>query len=56
LALIAELTAQPKPSYQIDGQNVAWSDYLKQLQDTVAWCEQQIPDQTPVEIRTQGFS
>jgi hypothetical protein len=56
LALIAELTTQPKPSYQIDGQSVAWSDYLKQLQDTVAWCEQQIPDQTPVEIRSQGFS
>ena len=27
LALMAEITAQPKPTYQIDGQMVAWGDY-----------------------------
>ncbi len=31
LARIAEITAQPKPTYQIDGQLVAWGDYLTQL-------------------------
>ena len=56
LALIAELTAQPKPTYKIDDQNVAWGDYLKQLQDTVAWCDRQIAALTPFEVRSQGFS
>ncbi|MCL2005999.1 MAG: hypothetical protein FWG73_07510 [Planctomycetaceae bacterium] len=42
LHLIAELTAQPKPTYNIDGQAIQWSDYLKQLRETVAWCDQQI--------------
>ena len=35
LARMAEITAQPKPTYQIDGQLVAWGDYLAQLQRTI---------------------
>ena len=31
---IAEITAQPKPTYQIDGQMIAWGGYLSQLQQT----------------------
>jgi len=42
LTMIAEITANPKPSYSIDGQSVFWSDYLKQLRLTVEWCDQQI--------------
>jgi len=42
LSLIAEMTANPKPSYSIDGQIVQWSDYLKQLRATVEWCDQQM--------------
>jgi hypothetical protein len=42
LSLIAEMTANPKPSYNIDGQSVLWTDYLKQLRATVEWCDQQI--------------
>ena len=56
LALIAELTANPKPSYKIADQSVAWGDYLKQLQETVGWCDQQIATLDPVEVRSQGFS
>ena len=40
--MIAEMTANPKPSYNIDGQSVQWTDYLKQLRATVEWCDQQI--------------
>jgi hypothetical protein len=46
LAMITELTANPKPTYNIDGQSVQWSDYLKQLQSTVLWCDQQIAKTT----------
>ncbi len=42
LERIAEITAQPKPNYQIDGQTVDWGDYLKQLQQTVNWCDAQM--------------
>ncbi len=51
LALIAEITAQPKPTYMIDGQTVSWSGYLKQLRDTVAWCDKMLAF-TPAEVRS----
>ena len=54
LAVIAELTAEPKPSYTIDGQSVSWNDYLARLQATVDWCERKLAGQEPFEIRSQG--
>jgi hypothetical protein len=41
LALIADITLHPKPTYQIDGQTVKWNEYLKQLQDSADWCDKQ---------------
>jgi hypothetical protein len=55
LALIAQITADPKPSYSIDGQKVLWAEYLEQLRATVAWCDQQCAT-TPCEVQSQGFS
>jgi hypothetical protein len=49
LSMIAEMTANPKPSYNVDGQSVQWSDYLKQLRTTVEWCDQQMARSEPVE-------
>jgi hypothetical protein len=42
LSMIADITMAPKPSYNIDGQSIQWTDYLKQLRATVEWCDQQI--------------
>lgn len=56
LARIAELTGQPKPSYQIDGQQVAWSEYLKQLRATVDWCNRVLAGAQPFEVRSQGYT
>ena len=56
LALIAEITTQPKPTYQIDGQKVLWRDYLSQLQATVDWCNEELAVESPLEIQSQGFS
>lgn len=56
LARIAEITAEPKPTYQIDGQMVAWADYLKQLQKTADWCDAQQAANTPIEVRSQGIT
>ena len=56
LAIIAELTANPKPTYYIDGQTVSWNDYLANLQATVDWCERKLAGQEPFEIRSQGIT
>jgi hypothetical protein len=56
LANIATITASPKPSYTIDGQTVSWSEYLAQLQQVVAWCDQQAGAQEPFELHTQGMT
>jgi hypothetical protein len=55
LARIAEITSQPKPTYQIDGQMVAWGDYLHQLQRTVDWCVEKLSSQTPIEVQSRGY-
>ena len=56
LARMAEITAQPKPTYQIDGQLVAWGDYLTQLQQTIDWCNEKLAGESPVEVRSQGYT
>lgn len=54
LALIVSMTANPKPSYSVDGQTVSWGAYLKQLQETVAWCDVQLTStEGPFEEVTQ---
>jgi hypothetical protein len=56
LARIAEITAEPKPTYQIDGQKVDWGDYLKQLQTTADWCDAQLAANAPIEVQSQGYT
>ncbi len=54
LAVLADVTANPKPSYSIDGQAVSWGDYLAQLRETVRWCDEQLDKQEPFEEHTRG--
>ncbi len=54
LASMASITENPKPTYNIDGQQVAWGEYLKQLQSTVAWCNEQLAAETPFEVDSRG--
>ena len=56
LALIADITANPKPSYTIDKQKVDWCEYLCQLRKTVEWCNNQLTDTEPKEIDSIGYS
>ena len=39
---ILEITLTPKPNYNIDGQMVNWSDYLKQLTSSQKYLKSQI--------------
>ena len=56
LALIAQITADPKPTYYLDEQTVSWGDYLTRLQATVDWCERKLAGQEPFEIHSQGIT
>jgi hypothetical protein len=56
LALIAELTANPKPTYYLDGQTVSWNEYLARLQATVDWCQRKLAGEEPFEIHSQGIT
>lgn len=54
LALIVSITANPKPSYEVDGQRVAWTEYLRRLQETVAWCDERMAAEGPFEVETRA--
>lgn len=56
LAIIAQLTANPKPTYSIDGQAVSWAEYLARLQATVDWCEAKLAGAEPFEIQSQALT
>lgn len=56
LAIIVTITANPKPSYNIDGQSISWGDYLKQLEGTIAFVDKQLASIAPYEIHSQGFT
>lgn len=56
LARIVEITATPKPSYSIDGQQIDWSEYLRQLELTVDWCNRKLAEGCPCELRSQAFT
>ncbi len=56
LARIGEITAEPKPTYNVDGQMIAWADYLKQLQHTIDWCNEKAAGEEPFEFQSQGYT
>lgn len=56
LERIAEITAAPKPTYSVDGQEIKWAEYLKSLRETAVWIERQLNSQQPFEIVSRGGS
>lgn len=54
LQLLADVTALPKPTYTIDGQNVAWEAYLAQLRATLDWCDAKLAAAEIFEISTRA--
>ena len=55
LQRIAEITAEPKPSYTIDGQSVNWNDYLKALRETISWCDLMMNIESPGDVVSRGI-
>ena len=56
LARIADVTAEPKPNYSIDGQMISWADYLERLQQTVDWCNEKLTGEEPFEFQSQAVT
>ena len=54
LAQLADLRANPKPTYSIDGQTVSWTDNVRALQETVDWCDAKLIGLAPFEIQSQA--
>jgi hypothetical protein len=55
LAVIAEITVAPKPTYEIDGQSVSWNAYLRRLQLIVDWCDAKLAAYQPFEVQSQAM-
>jgi len=52
---LADLTANPKPSYSIDGQQVSWGEHFRNLLDLRSkLVEAQIQAEGPWEMNIQG--
>ncbi|HZZ74190.1 MAG TPA: hypothetical protein VFE24_18285, partial [Pirellulales bacterium] len=49
LQQLVDLRANPKPSYKLDGQEVAWQAYLDSLQRTIDWCDDKLSAYEPFE-------
>ena len=56
LALMDQMTRQPKPTYSLEGQQIAWSEYLARLQAVVDWCDRKLAELEPVELRSQAVT
>jgi hypothetical protein len=56
LAQIADIRANPKPSYSLDGQWVSWTTYVESLLATVDWCDRKLAGAEPYEYRTQAYT
>lgn len=53
---LVDLRANPKPSYEIDGQRVSWDNYIATLERTISWCDKKLSAYAPYEIRSEGFT
>ncbi len=55
-AQLAEITANPKPSYSVDDQWVDWDTHFKALSDRLEKLNQAIQAAQPFEIQTTGYT
>lgn len=56
LAILADVTANPKPAYMVDGQSVQWTAYTRMLMDKIETINKLLNAETPYEYHSRGFS
>lgn len=55
-ARLVEITAQPKPSYSVDGESYSWSEYFQALANQLKGLNELIQQADgPWEFRTKGI-
>ena len=55
-ANLVAITATPKPSYNIDGQDVDWTEYMKMLTEQLEALAAAINSLNLYEVHHQGFT
>jgi hypothetical protein len=56
-ALLASITANPKPTYSVDGRSISWESYVAMLTKQLEVLNQQIQVQSgPIENVTQAIA
>ena len=56
LAILEEITADPKPTYMLDGQSVSWTAYHRMLFDQIESLNKQIAAEEPFEVQSYGYT
>lgn len=56
ISLLKDLTVNPKPSYDLDGQKVSWAEYQQMLFARLDVLNQLIAADEPFELHTQGYT
>lgn len=54
LAKLAEIHADPSPTYQFGSLEVTWNEFVTVLEKTVDWCDTKLAGYQPFEFRSQG--
>lgn len=53
--ILAEITADPKPSYSVEGKSISWNEYQSMILSQMANLEAMIQRAAgPFELRTRG--
>lgn len=53
ISTLASITANPQPSYSLDGESVSWADYQRMLTDQIKAINELIAiEGSPYELRT----
>lgn len=56
-ARLADVTANPKPSYSVDGESVSWTEYFNALTQQQLALEQALQRANgPFEVRSRGIT
>jgi hypothetical protein len=52
VSILEDISANPKPSYQVGDRAVSWNEYQKMLLDLIKGLNEQINALSPFELRT----
>ena len=55
-ANLAEITANPKPNYSIDGQSVSWQSLFDSYISQLEQLNRHLAAAEPFEVRSQGYT